>query len=335
MDPISQGALGAIAAASFAKPETLRKATATGWVAGMLADADIFIVSPSDPLLNIEYHRHFTHSLLFIPIGALLCALLFWFLFRRWWKVRFRALYLWSFLGYATAGLLDACTSYGTQLFWPFSDDRVAWHIISIVDPIFTVSILLMILVSLFRRRAAWSRAALVFAGCYLGFGIVQRERTTSLQRQLAATRGHDAIVRATVKPTIGNLLLWRSIYVQDGIYFVDGIRTGLWGKPVFYEGVTVPVLRIEDLREGVPAESALGRDLERFDHFSDGYLAWHPGEEDVLGDLRYGALPQSVKPLWGIRLNWAAPEKHSRFESFREFKEEERAELWRMLRGL
>ena len=42
-------------------------------------------------------------------------------------------------MGYATHGLLDSCTSYGTQLFWPFSDVRVAWDTMSIVDPLFTV----------------------------------------------------------------------------------------------------------------------------------------------------------------------------------------------------
>ena len=122
MDPISQGALGAVAGASCADRETIRKATLVSWAAGMLADADIFISSGSDPLLNIEYHRHFSHSLMFIPAGALLCAVVFWLLTRKWWRLSFRKLYLFSFAGYATAGLLDACTSYGTRLFWPFSD---------------------------------------------------------------------------------------------------------------------------------------------------------------------------------------------------------------------
>lgn len=336
MDPISQGALGAIAATSLASRETVRKATLVGWVAGMLADADIFIVSPDDPLLNIEYHRHFTHSLLFIPVGALLCALLFRALMGRWWKTRFAAFYLWSLMGYATAGLLDACTSYGTQLWWPFSDERVAWHIISIVDPIFTLTILVLIVVGLVRSRAYWSRFALVFAACYLSFGFAQRNRTAVLQEVLATDRGHGEIERATVKPTIGNLLLWRSVYVFEGHYYVDGIRTGLWwSDPVFYEGTTAPVLRIEELKNRAPAESALRHDLERFHHFSDGYLAWHPEQSDVLGDLRYGALPQSVKPLWGIRIDWDKPDQHAPFESFREVDENERADLWRMLKGL
>ncbi|MEM7146512.1 MAG: metal-dependent hydrolase [Verrucomicrobiota bacterium] len=334
MDPISQGALGAVAAASVAGREDVRKATLVGWVAGMLADADVFIRSEADPLLTIEYHRHFTHSLMFVPVGALVCAAFFWLVTRRWWKPSFGRLYLFSFLGYATAGLLDACTSYGTQLWWPFSDERVAWHIISIVDPLFTGMLLVLILGGLIRRRAVWMRAALVFVVCYLGFGVVQRERTEGLQVKLAAERGHEGIGRATVKPTIGNLVLWRSIYEYEGEYWVDGIRTGVLGEPVIYEGVRVPVLRVEDLQARVPEGSVLWDDLERFDHFSDGHLAWHPNHEGVLGDLRYGALPQSVKPLWGIRVDWDSVDERVPFEGFREFGEAERGEFGRMLRG-
>ena len=78
----------------------------------------------------------------------------------------------------------------------------------------------------------------------------------------------------------------------------------------------------------GVPPESVLAGDLARFDHFSDGYLAWHPEEAGVIGDLRYGALPQSVEPMWGIRVDQGKVGEHVPFETFREIGEEEREEL-------
>ena len=334
MDPISQGALGAVAGAICADRTNIRKAVLVSWAAGMLADADILISSASDPLLNIEYHRHFSHALVFIPLGALICAAFFWLLTRHCWRVPFRNLYLFSFAGYATAGLLDACTSYGTRLFWPFSDERVAWSIISIIDPIFTVTLLVVIVVGVIRKRPAWLRAGFVFACCYLLLGVVQRERTERLQSTLAAQRGHGAIEQATVKPSIGNQILWRSIYRHGGRFYVDAIRTGLFGKPKFYEGVSVAALTLEELRDGLPADCILVHDLERFDHFSNGFLAKHPTEPDVVGDLRYAALPQSVKPLWGIRVDRESPDAHVPFESFREVSKEERASLLRMLQG-
>ena len=155
MDPISQGALGAVAGASCADRTTVRKAVAVGGAAGMLADADIFISSASDPLLIIEYHRHFSHSLVFIPLGALLCAGVFWLLTAKRWQLSFRQLYLFSLAGYSTSGLLDACTSYGTHLLWPFSDARTAWSIISIIDPIFTVMLLIAIVTGALEQRFA------------------------------------------------------------------------------------------------------------------------------------------------------------------------------------
>ena len=83
MDPITQGAIGAIVATAVAPAKHVRLAAFVGWAGGMLADADIFIRSASDPLLNIEYHRHFSHSLLFIPVGALICAAFVWMFVRK------------------------------------------------------------------------------------------------------------------------------------------------------------------------------------------------------------------------------------------------------------
>ena len=92
----------------------------------MAPDLDVLIRSSHDPLLFLEYHRQFTHSLFFIPVGALICALAFYPVTRR--ALSFRETWILSALGYATHGLLDACTTYGTLLLWPFSQERFAWH---------------------------------------------------------------------------------------------------------------------------------------------------------------------------------------------------------------
>ena len=84
MDPLSQASLGASLSQSFATGKTcsgkstLFSALVIGVLAGMAPDLDVFIRSAEDPLLFLEYHRQFTHSLVFIPFGALLCALVFY-----------------------------------------------------------------------------------------------------------------------------------------------------------------------------------------------------------------------------------------------------------------
>ena len=150
MDPLTQCLLGGALAQSAANRKETRLALAIGFIAALPADADILIRAGGDPLLNIEYHRHFTHALIFIPVGALLVASVLWLLLRK--RIGFKRIYVYALLGYATSGLLDACTSYGTHLLWPFSDERIAWSIIAIIDPVFSL-ILIIALVFGFRYR--------------------------------------------------------------------------------------------------------------------------------------------------------------------------------------
>ena len=116
-----------------------------GFLSGMAPDLDILIRSSTDPLLSLEYHRQFTHSLIFIPFGGLICALFLFVVFKKISPFNFKKTWLYCTLGYGTHGLIDACTSYGTLLFWPFSDIRIAWNNISIIDPLFTIPLILLI----------------------------------------------------------------------------------------------------------------------------------------------------------------------------------------------
>jgi len=332
MDPISQGALGSIAAASCSKDEkTIRWAALIGWAGGMLADADIFIRSEQDPLLNIEYHRHFSHSLIFIPVGGLICAAFFWVLCRG--RKKFRSILLFATLGYATAGLLDACTSYGTQLLWPFSNARLAWNLISIIDPVFTLTILVLLGIAIRKRAMLWSRIACGFALLYLGLGGWQNHRATVIQDQLIAHRGHGGEASMqTVKPSIGNLVLWRSIYRHDGKFYIDAVRVGLPGTGQSFAGVAVKALELDELQRGLPEGSVLADDLKRFDHFSASYLARHPDQPDVVADLRYAMVPNSALPLWGIRYDPRQVDQHVRFENFRDATASARKDFFQML---
>ena len=334
MDPVSQGVVGAVVSGSMSKkPETLRLAALAGWLGGIAADADVLIRSKVDPLLVIEYHRHFSHSLLFIPVGGALVAGVLWLLLAG--KEAYGKLFVFATAGYATAGLLDACTSYGTQLLWPFSEERVAWNVISIVDPLFTLPLLVLLLAGTFRKRTAWVRGALVFGLAYLGLGALQNHRAARIQASLAEERGHaDAMTMATVKPSIGNLVLWRSLYRFEDTFYLDAVRVGVGSGGTIFEGESLPVIELEALLGAIPKDSRLAGDLRRFDHFSGGYLAHHPEKPDVVGDCRYALLPNSAIPLWGIRFDPGKPDQHVSFESFREVEPEDRQRLFEMILG-
>ena len=77
MDPITQGVIGATFAQQPSKKSTVLLATLLGFLSGLAPDLDVFIRSEQDPLTTFVFHRQFTHSLLFIPIGGLICSIYF------------------------------------------------------------------------------------------------------------------------------------------------------------------------------------------------------------------------------------------------------------------
>ncbi len=329
MDIVTQGLVGATVAQGGARPDEVRLASLVGFCAPLLADADALIRSAEDPLLFLEYHRHFSHALLFVPFGALVASLLLWPLLRN--RLAFKRIYLYALFGYATAGFLDACTSYGTHLLWPFSDERIAWSIISIFDPVFSLVLIMAVVIGAVKYQPLVARAGLMFAAAYLSFGVIQQDRAESLAQLQAKQRGH-IVERLVVKPTMGNLLLWRSIYEVGGMYYVDAVRVGLPGNARVFTGGKVPTFDVNRDLPQLTDQMRVYRDIERFDVFSDGFLAWHPGQANVLGDIRYAMLPTSIHPLWGIGLNFDAPNEHVTFDTYRAMSGVERKTFFDML---
>ena len=304
-------------------------ASLIGFCAPLLADADALIRSTEDPLLFLEYHRHFSHALLFIPFGALLASLLLWPLLRN--RLAFKRIYLYAFLGYATAGFLDACTSYGTHLLWPFTDERIAWSIISIFDPVFSLTLIVAIVFGVVKYQPLAARIGMVFAAAYLSLGAIQHERAEALAHLQAQQRSHIT-ERLIVKPTLGNLLLWRSVYEAGGMYYVDAVRIGLPGNGKIFAGNKVQAFDIKRDLPQLTDQMMIYRDIERFEFFSDGFLAWHPERPDVLGDVRYAMLPTSIRPLWGIELGLDATNDHVKFNTYRTMPDTDRKAFLAML---
>ena len=331
MDVLTHGLLGAACAQTAAPAGEVRWAAGIGFGAAVLADADALIGGAGDPLLVVEYHRHFTHALVFVPVGALCAALLFWPLLRR--RLPFRRVYLYALFGYALAGVLDACTSYGTHLWWPFSSARVAWNLISIVDPLFTAILAAAVVAGLLRTSSRPACLGLVAAGLYLFAGAAQQQRAETLAGRLAAARGHDARAVA-VKPTIGNLILWRSTYVAGGRVYADGVRPGLLGPAREYAGESAALFDPARDLPWAPPGSRARRDAERFAVLSEGNLARHPRRPELVGDARYAMLPTDIAPLWGIVLDPADPDAPAAFVTERTLSEGMRERFVRMLLG-
>ena len=295
MDPISQGTVGAAFAQSTANKKNILSITVIGFIAGLAPDLDVLIRSSTDPILFLEYHRQFTHSLFFIPFGALIVALFLYPLFRK--SLSLKTVYLASFLGYATHGLLDACTSYGTLLFWPLSNERVTWNNISIVDPLFTIPIVILIGIAIKTRKRLFSYFAIGWVAFYLSLGFVQYDRAFKAANELALLRGHTP-ERLTLKPSFGNLILWKSIYQHEEKFYVDAIRTLQSSTWCLGESV-----RIFDYQRHLPnlnKDSQQKKDIERFRWFSQDYLGFD-SEKNLVTDVRYSMIPNQITPMWGL----------------------------------
>lgn len=328
MDPFTQGVVGSVAPQLFARRVHKAIAGGFGFLAGMAADLDVLIRSSTDPLLRLEYHRQFTHSLIFIPVGALICAIFFSYLWRRLcakkyliknglkYDISFSQIYLFCFMGYATHAVLDACTTYGTVLFWPFSDARIAWNIISVIDPMFTIPIAVLVFFAVRKKSNQLTVICLIYMFSYLGLGVLQNSRAESLAQQLAASRGHQPI-QISVKPSFANIIVWKSVYQYGDRYYVDAIRVLRNTKVI--QGVSIEKLNVEKHFPWLNKDSQQAKDIQRFSWFSEQYLGVDPHNPLRIIDLRYSLIPNRIDGMWGIVLQKnAQSEDHVKWTTLR-----------------
>lgn len=301
VDPLTQALLGGVAAHALLPRRLAGRAWLVGAGAALLPDADVLIRSAADPLLAIEHHRGFTHSLAFVPLGAALAALP-WLASARLRAER-GALYLAALAGYATHGPLDAATTYGTQLLWPFSAHRTAWNLVSIIDPVFTLLLLAGLVAALRLSSAAPALVALLACLTYLGAGGVQRDRALAAQARLAAERGHE-VARGAVFPGFASQVAWRSLYLAGDSLHLDRIRVPRLSAARATAGTAVPLLREAGLPPTVRGDPRMLHDFRRFAWFADGWVARAPGDSSIVGDARYTLRPDRFEPVWGIRFH-------------------------------
>ncbi|HET8946310.1 MAG TPA: metal-dependent hydrolase [Candidatus Polarisedimenticolia bacterium] len=313
MDPITHAFLGAAVAQTMlpvfrADPDA---GSGTGWklalvgaAAGTLADADVFFRAWSDPALPWEVHRQLTHALAFAPVGGLIALLPF--LLFRFWRARFVPAAGAAILAYASHGLLDACTSYGTSLWLPFSKARSAWDLIAIIDPVFTVCLIVGVILAARGARPAPAWGALFLCAAYLGLGARQHGVAMQEIARRASERG-DVIARARALPTPANLVVWRGLYVSEGLLHADGVRVPLFGAALWRPGASVPLFQpqVGTADAAGDAREARIADVEaRFQRFADGFAARDPQQPEVLADMRYSLEVAAFAPLWGIRIS-------------------------------
>ncbi|MCW9706819.1 metal-dependent hydrolase [Fodinibius salsisoli] len=330
MDPVTHGLIGATATQSFADKQKLRSLSFIGFISALLPDLDILIGRSADPLLNLEYHRQFSHALLFIPIGALIATGLTWWFVKK--RLNFKQTYLFSLLAYSTAGLADTFTSYGVQLLWPFTDERFNWNLISVFDPLFSIVLVLLVGLAFYKRKQLFAWVGLSWMVVYLSFGFSQHQKAQTLAYELADQRGHQ-VKQLILKPTIANQLLWSLRYVHTDSLYADGVRLLPFTKPKIYKGQSTQLLNWRQKYARFKG-STMYEDIQRFSTLSEDILIAHPEYDNIIGDGRYAMLPTSLSPLWGIKIDTLNPDQHISFKTYREATPSVRTQFKKMLMG-
>ena len=230
MDSITHLFLGGAIAAAMAPAKYRRSAILGGAVINSLPDIDVlplFLLS-HDPVIHLTWHRAATHSLLVLPFVA---WLLWWLLKSRWAPVREdprRGFWL-ILVTLLAHPLIDAFTVYGTQLFWPLPLPPAMWSSLFIIDPLFTLPLVVACVLGWWlRARPATSQravlAGLALAVAYLGWSLIAKWQVERIAESSLAKQGLQDAPRFSV-PMPFNTLLWRVVVMTPNGY-LEGERS-------------------------------------------------------------------------------------------------------------
>jgi inner membrane protein len=290
MDSLTQIVLGGAVAAAIAPAGHRRAALLAGAALGTLPDLDALLLAftAADPVALMVEHRSFSHSLLVLPW----VAALIWWLFKRFGHGRVAQApgrWFWAIaLALITHPLLDAFTVYGTQLWWPFTPHPTMWASVFIIDPLYTVWLLLACAVAWFARARPLAQkalvAGLVLSSGYLGWSLLAKHSVDrEADRALAAMGLGDAARFSVAMPF--NTLLWQVVAMTPSGYVI-GERSLIADRGAMtFEGHPS---NVQALRQAATLPA-----VQRLNWFNRGFMRAQVVDGELqLSDLRMGLEP-------------------------------------------
>lgn len=323
MDTATQALLGAVVGQAAYSHRLGRRAVFWGAVGGLIPDLDVLAIATHGPFGEFLYHRGFTHALWFGPVVGPALGWLAWrgAAYRKrkrdaateaGTEAREMALpdpgdpsQRSAWIGLFTLALLthpmiDVFTSYGTQLWAPFSTHRYAWNGAAIIDPAYSGILIAALLIGTrLRARRAVALAALVLSWSYLGYGVLLNRSAERAIREHLTSQG-VTVESVRTYPTLLQPYLRRVV-----VRTPDDVRVGLytpWNRQgPLLERVQPPTSHplVADLRD-TPEGSifvwfAMGEVMPRVLPTGDGFVV-------EIDDFRYGGFGPPDQGMWGIR---------------------------------
>lgn len=283
MDSLTQIVLGAAVGEAVLGKKVGNKAMLYGAIAGTIPDFDTFASHFTDTVTALEIHRGFTHSIVF----SVVFAPIFGWLVSRWEKTASWKNWSWLFFwGFLTHPLLDAHTTWGTQLFWPL-DLRLAYKNIFVIDPLYTLPFLVFVILAMRKKRTSPKRRklnnlGLIISSAYMLLtlflkGITYQKFTDALQQQ------NILYSEIETKPSPFNTILWTANVDTKDAYLI-GHYSFFDAQPIQFTAYPKNHEWLEDLKEE--------ENVQRLIKITKGwYTITKENEKLYLNDLRFGLL--------------------------------------------
>lgn len=234
MDSLTQIVLGAAVGEAVLGKKIGNKAMLYGAIAGTIPDLDVFASFFTDKVTALYIHRGFTHSIVF---SVLFAPILAWIVSRYEKYKDFKNWTLLFFLSFVTHPILDAHTTWGTQLFWPF-DIRLAFKNIFVIDPLYTLPFLVFLIFAMTQKRTSekrrfYNKMGLIVSSSYLVLTLLLKWIAFN-QFETALKTQNITYSEIDTRPSPLNTILW-SANVQTEDSFLLGNYSFFDTKPITF----------------------------------------------------------------------------------------------------
>ena len=283
MDSLTQIILGAAVGEAVLGKKIGNKAMLYGAIAGTIPDLDIFSSYFTDTVSALEIHRGFTHSIIFSVLFAPIFA---------WLVTRYESykdlkgwswLFFWAFI---THPILDAHTTWGTQLFWPF-ETRLAFKTIFVIDPLYTLPFLVFLILAMFQKRTSkkrrlYNNLGLIISSGYLGLTFILKDMAFT-EFEAALNDQNIAYKQIDTRPSPLNTILWNANIETEDAYLLANYSF-FDTQPITFEAYKKDHELLGDLAEN--------EKVKRMITISKGWYTIVKTDQQLLyNDLQFGLL--------------------------------------------
>lgn len=290
MDSVTQIALGAAVGEATLGKKIGNRAILWGGLCGMLPDLDV-LIPLGDAVKDFTYHRSASHSLFVL---TLLTPFVVWLILKihpktAQFRNRWAAL---VFLAFLTHIVLDSFTVYGTQVFWPLNTPPVMWSTIFIIDPVYSLPLIIGVLSALIlsRKKSTGHFASMIGLGLssiYLIWTVGVKAHVNEIAKE-SLDRQNIPYNKVLTVAAPFNTVLWRVLVMDDETYH-EGFYSILDdNSQIDFKSYPVRNQLLDSLQDHWPVKR-----LQWFTHGN--YATYKNGNDIVIKDLRMGFEPTYV----------------------------------------